>query len=104
MICFYHAESPAVGICKACCRGLCATCAAEVNGGLACRDRCEAPATASNVSRIQGIGSLVYFAVGGVIAGHGVLTGFTGGTIMGAALIALGLFLFIQGRRSRVAA
>jgi len=39
--CFYHREADAVGTCKACNKGLCAACAVDVGGGLACRDRCE---------------------------------------------------------------
>jgi hypothetical protein len=39
--CFYHREADAVGSCKACSKGLCGTCAADVGKGLACRDSCE---------------------------------------------------------------
>lgn len=41
MKCFYHPQRDAVGICKNCQRGVCQDCAAERDGGLACRDRCE---------------------------------------------------------------
>ncbi len=41
MNCFYHAERPAVGICKHCGRGLCTECAALVDDTLACKDRHE---------------------------------------------------------------
>lgn len=41
MKCFYHAEADAVGTCKHCHRGICRECAAERDGGLACRGRCE---------------------------------------------------------------
>jgi hypothetical protein len=41
MVCFYHQERQAVGLCKNCQRGLCFECAAEVDISLACRDRCE---------------------------------------------------------------
>jgi hypothetical protein len=41
MKCFYHQEVDAVGICKNCQRGICPGCAAERDGGLACRHRCE---------------------------------------------------------------
>jgi len=41
MKCFYHQAVDAVGICKNCQRGVCAGCAAERDGGLACRNRCE---------------------------------------------------------------
>jgi hypothetical protein len=42
MKCFYHASADAVGTCKHCHRGVCRECAAERDGGLACRGRCEA--------------------------------------------------------------
>ncbi len=41
MRCFYHPEAEAVGVCRACGRGLCAESAAETAGGLACRGRHE---------------------------------------------------------------
>lgn len=41
MRCFNHGVRPAVGICKACGRGLCASCAADLGRALACRGRCE---------------------------------------------------------------
>jgi asparagine N-glycosylation enzyme membrane subunit Stt3 len=39
MNCFTHPHHPAVGVCKACGRGLCPACAAEVGESLACRGR-----------------------------------------------------------------
>lgn len=45
MQCFYHSSTPAIGICKACLRGVCKDCAAELDGGLACRGKCEQEAT-----------------------------------------------------------
>jgi len=41
MKCFYHAQADAVGTCKHCHRGVCRECAAERDGGIACRGRCE---------------------------------------------------------------
>lgn len=41
MHCFRHSETPAVGVCRACNKGLCRECAAELNFGLACRNSCE---------------------------------------------------------------
>lgn len=40
MKCFHHREADAVGLCKACNKGICGECAAEVGMGLACRDTC----------------------------------------------------------------
>ena len=41
MVCFYHPDKPAVGICKHCQRGLCADCAIEIEDVLACKNRHE---------------------------------------------------------------
>ena len=41
MKCFDHSDQDAVGICKSCQKGLCKECAVDLNGGLACRARCE---------------------------------------------------------------
>src|SRR5512135_2199519 len=48
MRCFYHRDAEAVGVCKNCGRGLCSSCAAEVENGLACRQRCEEEVRALN--------------------------------------------------------
>jgi len=41
MICFYHHETQAVGVCKNCGRGICEKCAAEVEDSIACLNHCE---------------------------------------------------------------
>jgi hypothetical protein len=41
MECFYHEGAAAVGTCRACLKGLCRRCAVELEGGLACPNRCE---------------------------------------------------------------
>ena len=41
MVCFYHPDKPALGICIHCQRGLCSECAALVEDVLACKDRHE---------------------------------------------------------------
>ncbi len=37
MVCFYHPDRPAVGLCKYCQRGLCSACAAPTGDSLACK-------------------------------------------------------------------
>jgi hypothetical protein len=44
MKCFCHNDRDAVGVCKACGRGLCRDCAADLGRALACKGRCEADA------------------------------------------------------------
>ncbi len=41
MNCFYHQGATAVGSCKACSKGLCAACAADLGFAIACIGRCE---------------------------------------------------------------
>jgi len=41
MNCYVHRDRPAVGLCKACGKGLCPECLVEIADGLACRGRCE---------------------------------------------------------------
>ena len=41
MVCFYHPDQPAIGICRHCQRGLCSECAALVDDVLACKGRHE---------------------------------------------------------------
>ena len=41
MVCFYHPDRPAIGLCKHCQRGLCSECAALVDDVLACKGRHE---------------------------------------------------------------
>jgi len=41
MRCFYHQDREAVGVYKACGKGICAECAVDLGEGLACKTRCE---------------------------------------------------------------
>ena len=41
MQCFAHPQNPAVGVCKACAKGVCASCAIPVTYGIACSESCK---------------------------------------------------------------
>ena len=41
MNCFNHPQTSAIGICKACSKGLCIECATDLGHGLACRNKHE---------------------------------------------------------------
>ena len=41
MECYYHPGRPAVGLCKACEKGLCRDCFIEIENGGACKNKCE---------------------------------------------------------------
>jgi hypothetical protein len=38
LVCYYHPDKPAVGLCKYCQRGLCSACATPAGDSLACRN------------------------------------------------------------------
>jgi hypothetical protein len=42
--CFHHPTDDAVGLCKACGKGVCRVCAVDLGEGLACADSCEVAA------------------------------------------------------------
>jgi hypothetical protein len=48
MKCFNHRELDAIAVCKHCGRAMCADCASEIEGMIACRNRCETAVTARN--------------------------------------------------------
>jgi hypothetical protein len=41
MKCFTHQAKEAVGVCKACSKGICAECAADLGHSIACKSSCE---------------------------------------------------------------
>ena len=55
MVCYYHPERAAVGVCKHCGRGLCTECAALVDDTLACIDRHEEQVRSQNLMTARGI-------------------------------------------------
>ncbi len=110
MVCFNHADTPAVAICKSCNRGLCTACAVPVGNGIACRDQCEDDVAglnsvlARNVQANSQSGS-AWSATSGLYSLMGILFGVWGWTsnlvpliLLGAAMLAYGLFLGWRGR------
>lgn len=51
MKCYYHQDVDAVGLCKACSKGVCAQCATDIGGGLACAATC--------ITQVRSINSLI---------------------------------------------
>jgi hypothetical protein len=84
VVCYYHRDIPAIGICKHCHRGLCIDCAALVNDSLACKDRHENQVAELNllaergVSQAKRVGSgymrnaVFYSLVGVLFTGFGI--------------------------------
>lgn len=85
MVCFYHPDRPAVGVCRHCGRALCAEDAAVINDTLACRDRHETQVEAAgqmfqrNLLQSKRVRSnytrnaIFYGLVGALFAGFGLM-------------------------------
>lgn len=85
MVCFYHPDRSAVGLCRYCQRGLCVDCAAPVDDSLACKGRHEESVhaleqmTARNILQARRLGSaylrnaIFYGLVGVLFAGFGLM-------------------------------
>ncbi|MBK8187855.1 MAG: hypothetical protein IPK77_11785 [Cellvibrio sp.] len=58
MNCFEHKENSAVGICKACNKAVCSTCAKDTGNGLACSEKCEIEV--SHLNQIVAKSKLIY--------------------------------------------
>jgi len=83
MECFYHEGIAAVGSCRSCLRGLCRGCAAESEGGLACRNRCEemvaaVVATLRQSARFQSVSGGLLRSARGLWLGLTLVAAFVG--------------------------
>src|SRR5437879_5317744 len=116
MKCFYHSDRDAVGVCKSCQRALCHDCAAEVEKGIACKNRCEEdvrqlaqlidqnaryqPASAfllSRARRTRVAAALFYCAVGLACVSWGFVHSYIHFiSLLGLLFIAYGIFTLSQ--------
>lgn len=84
MVCYYHTDKPAVGLCKYCQRGLCSSCASRAADSLACKGLHEEQVLAMealmqrNVLQSKRVGAdylrntIFYGVVGILFAGFGI--------------------------------
>lgn len=113
MNCFNHTGTPAVGTCKACSRGLCSECAADLGHGLACRDKHETMVETYNAIVVKNaqvyaaapknvlIGPMFYLFMGIVFNAFGLTThkgvdNFS--VIMSIGFIAFAVVAFVRNR------
>ena len=109
MNCYNHEDKPASGVCRACGKGLCRECIAEVPGGIACRNHCEKQvetinyvidinkqsATIAN-SRLKM--NMIFFIIMGAVSG---LIGVVDGNYFFGALAILMCILGLLGARPK---
>ena len=104
MVCYYHLDRPAVGVCKHCQRGLCTNCAVLIEDVLACQGRHEQEVRdveqliARNIFQSKRVGStymrsaVFYGLVGGAFTAFGLYQ-YTYLGIQAIFFILLGFFL-----------
>lgn len=117
MQCFSHPDRAAVGLCKACSKGLCAECAADLGHGLACKGTHEAAVEQlhnlvernSRIAKVNSFAkytwSIVFTFMGLVvmsIAANGHQPWYSGLYLYGGGCIALAVWLYFMNRRARV--
>src|SRR5512140_2451532 len=119
MICYNHADRPAIGMCKYCGRGVCRECAALVDDTVACKDLHEEQVRGLNLMTERGIvqarrfgsgylrNAIFYGLVGLLFAGFGAMQYRYLG-LQAVFFLLIGLFLlyaaianFLEGRKYR---
>ena len=114
MNCFNHPERSAVGICKACNKGLCPECAADLGHGLACRGVHEQRAVeieqlvTRNAQVVRTAGGAKYLApvflmfMGAVFSAYGAFfaRGGTFTTVLGIGFLVYGAYALVVNRRA----
>ena len=109
MNCFHHPITIAVGICRACGRGLCSECASSGSDMLACPGRCEILVKQMMGGMSFSNRSMPLFTALIALGGVGIVMAsidFQAKTIglavfVGAAMILIGIVLWFVLRRSR---
>ena len=114
MNCFNHPETPAIGICKACSKGLCLACATDLGYGIACKAKHEQRVddlemilskniqAFSDASKNQFIIPALFLFMGFVFAGFGLYKGeglISIPVVIGGGFIFFGLLLLIRNRK-----
>jgi hypothetical protein len=119
MKCFTHHDHEAIGICKACHKAVCSSCAKDTGKGLACSDNCIKEVEEQNQiidksKHIYGIGKkpalmptglIMHFLFGILFAGFGIYQSVERGVpewfllLMGAGFIVVGCIGWYKNRK-----
>jgi len=113
MICFYHQDRAAVGTCKACSKGLCAACAADLGHGLACKGQHEQRVTdienmvshhalaLKNGNKTSMIAPALYFFMGALFLAIGLFRSYNiewFSVILGGGFMVFALITYFNNR------
>src|SRR5262245_9911639 len=114
MHCYNHADRDAVGICKACSKGLCSKCAVDLGYGISCRGAQEHRVAEieqlisrnAQVQRTAGgakyVAPLFLLFMGAVFTGYGILYAGTWDfiVILGIGFVVYGAYCLVVNRRA----
>ena len=115
MLCFNHPDRQAIGVCRACQRGICKECTADLGHGLACKGKHEADV--ENLEHIVRQSTRIYavtpktrnagplffgfmaavFTVFGLIQGRGVTDL---AFLLGIGFIAFAIYIYVYNKRA----
>jgi D-arabinose 1-dehydrogenase-like Zn-dependent alcohol dehydrogenase len=112
--CYNHSDRDAIGICRACNKGLCTECAVDLGFALSCRGEHEQRVAATDAmvaraARVQDSAAWAKYAgpaffgfCGIVMAYYGLTTSEMGGflSLLGVAFLGLGAFLLVANRKA----
>jgi hypothetical protein len=112
--CFNHSTSEAVGICRACGKGLCADCAVDLGFGLSCRGEHEQRVAANDAlltksAQLQDTAGRAKYAapvffgfMGAVMSVYGLMYSKADMflVLLGGGFLAFGGFLFVMQRKA----
>ena len=113
MRCFVHHDHEAVGICRACGKGLCPDCAVDLGHSISCKGACEQKAKEMHAQNIRSqtilnaqrrnrfLAPVLFLFIGviTVVLGFQLPGSFNVGTVAGAGFIVFALVLFAVQQR-----
>ena len=115
MQCFYHLQNAAIGVCKACQKGLCTECVTDLDHGIACKNKHEKQVAMidsiwgrsenmmSASSRAKNAAPLFILFLGLAFAGFGYFQG-SGikdmGFVMGCGFVVFSVITFVYNRQA----
>jgi len=114
MRCFEHQEADAIGLCKACHKGLCSQCAVDLGHSLTCAGACEVEARQLHAQVLQNRNSLktgrsslylwpslLLFMGGSMLVNELIRRGIVlnWGTLFGSGISLFALYMFFINRK-----
>jgi len=122
MKCYSHNDRDAIGVCKACSKGVCSECAYDTGNGLACKETCIEEVQAineiisrnrqmysiGNTSNVLSSSVIMYFLFAVLFGGWGIYNSLTRGRLdaftllMGAGMLVVGIIAYTRQKKLKL--